>query len=113
MTPASQFENESSFPARVSILARLGPVVSLCTPLLGEAVCALLLMRVLEAMRHAEAAGIAAVTGGMAEANLTMTIALYFGLFVAFIGSQSLVGAAAVRKSAGNQVRTSRIQILE
>lgn len=61
-------------------------MVSLCITLIGEAICAVLLIRVLEAMRHAEAAGIAAVTGGMAEANLTMTIALYFGLFVGFIG---------------------------
>jgi len=45
-----------------------------------------MLMRVLEAMRNAEAAGIAAVAGGMAEANLAMTIALYFGLCIGFIG---------------------------
>jgi hypothetical protein len=36
-----------------------------------------MLMRVLEAMRQAETAGIAVVAGGMAEANLAMTIALY------------------------------------
>lgn len=83
--PASQIEADSS-AARVSILARLVPVVSLCIPLIGEALCAVLLMRVLEAMRNAEAAGVAAVTGGMAEANLAITLALYFGLFVGFIG---------------------------
>jgi hypothetical protein len=82
---ASQTEPGSP-PARVSILARLVPVISLCAPLLGAAVCALMLMRVLEAMRHAETAGIAAVTGGMAEADLAMTITLYLGLFFGFIG---------------------------
>ena len=86
MKPTSQIEGAHSFPARVSILARLVPVVSLCIPLIGEALCAILLMRVLEAMRHAEAAGIAAVTGGMAEANLAMTIAMYFALCVGFGG---------------------------
>ena len=85
MTPASQIEADS-LPARVSIFARLVPVVSLCIPLIGEALCALMLMRGLEAMRNAEAAGIAAVAGGMAEANLAMTIALYFGLSIGFIG---------------------------
>lgn len=86
MTPPSKIESEDSVPARVSILARLVPNISLCIPLIGEALCALVLMRVLEAMRQAETAGIAAVTGGMAEANLAMSIALYFGLAVGFMG---------------------------
>jgi hypothetical protein len=91
VSPISQIENEYSSAARVSILARLVPVVSLCLQLIGEALCAVLLMRVLEGMRNAEAAGIAAVAGGMAEANLAMTVALYFGLFVGFIGVVVLV----------------------
>ena len=86
MTPTSQIENENSSAARVSILARLVPVVSLCISLMGEALCAVLLLRVLEGMRNAEAAGVAAVAGGMAEANLATTVAMYFALFIGFIG---------------------------
>lgn len=54
--------------------------------MLGAAACAVLLMRVLEAMRNAEAAGVGAVAGGMSEANFAMTVALYFGVFIGFIG---------------------------
>lgn len=54
--------------------------------MLGAAACAGLLMRVLEAMRNAEAAGVGAVAGGMSEANLVMTLALYFGVFVGLMG---------------------------
>lgn len=54
--------------------------------MLGAALCAVLLMRVLEAMRNAEAAGVGAVAGGMAEANLAMTVAVCLGVFVGFIG---------------------------
>jgi hypothetical protein len=85
MMSSSQIEDASA-GARVSILARLVPLVSLCLPLIGEALCAVLLIDLLEAMRRAEMAGIATVTGGMAEANLAMTIALYVGVFVGFIG---------------------------
>lgn len=86
MTPTSQIESEYSSATRVSILARLVPLVALCIPLAGEALCAVLLLRVLEAMRNAEAAGVAAVAGGMAEANLPATVAMYFALFIGFIG---------------------------
>lgn len=85
MMSTSQIGDTSS-AARVSILARLVPVISLCLPLIGEALCALLLTRTLEAMRHAEMAGIAAVMGGMTEANLAITITLYVGVFVGFVG---------------------------
>lgn len=86
MTPTSQIKSEYSSAPRVSILARLVPQVSLCISLIGEALCALLLLRVLEGMRNAEAAGIAAVAGGMAEANAATTVALYLALFFGFIG---------------------------
>ncbi|MGZ8844187.1 MAG: hypothetical protein ACXW18_11030 [Pyrinomonadaceae bacterium] len=86
MTPTSQIGSDYLPPSRVSILARLVPVFSLCIPMLGAALCAVLLMRVLEAMRNAESAGIGAVAGGMSEANLAMTVALYVGAFVGFIG---------------------------
>lgn len=73
---------DTSPAARVSIIARMVPVISLCLPLIGEASCAVLLLGVLNAMRSAEMAGIASVTGGMAAANLAMTISLYLGIFV-------------------------------
>lgn len=85
MTPSSQIGSEHS-PARVSILARLVPVFSFSIPMFGAALCAVLLMRVMEAMRNAESAGVAAVAGGMAEANLAITIALFCGAIVGFAG---------------------------
>ena len=86
MTSEPQVANEPEVPSRVSILARLAPVLSYTIPMLGAALSAILLMGVLEAMRNAASAGIAAVAGGMAEADLAITIALYLGVFVGFIG---------------------------
>lgn len=54
--------------------------------MLGAALSALLLMNVMRAMRFAEAAGVGAVAGGMAEANLPVLVALYFALFMGLIG---------------------------
>lgn len=78
--------SEYSPPLRVSILARLLPLFSLSMSMFGAALCAIVLTRVLEAMRHAEAAGIGAVAGGMAEANMAITISLYFGIGIGFVG---------------------------
>lgn len=86
MTPTAQLSNAQTAPSRISILARLVPVFSYAIPMLGAALSAFLLMGVMEAMRNAESAGIAAVAGGMAEADLAITIALYLGVFVGFIG---------------------------
>lgn len=86
MTSEPQVANEPGVPSRVSILARLAPVLSYTIPMLGAALSAILLMGVMEAMRNAASAGIAAVAGGMAEADLAITIALYLGVFVGFIG---------------------------
>jgi len=72
--------------SRVSILARLVPAPSCAIPMLGGAVSALMFFGVLRAMRSAECAGVAAVAGGMAEANIAAIVALYLG---AFIGSSA------------------------
>lgn len=77
MTPTSQIDSAYSPASSVSIFARLIPIFSFCITMLGAAACAVLLMRVLEGMRNAESAGIAAVAAGMSEANLAMTVALY------------------------------------
>lgn len=91
MTPTPQVSDGQPVPSRISILARLVPVFSYAIPMLGAALSALLINRVLEAMRNAESAGIAAVAGGMAEADLAITIALYLGVFVGFIGIVAMV----------------------
>jgi hypothetical protein len=85
MNPTLQANNELA-PSRVSILLRLVPSFSYAIPMLGAALSALFLLGVIRAMRYAEAAGIAAVAGGMAEANLAVVVALYLAIFVGFIG---------------------------
>ena len=81
MTPTEQVG-----PKRVSILARLIPLSSYGLPALGAAVSAWLFLGVMQAMRNAEAAGIAAVAGGMSEANLAIIVTFYLAIFVGFAG---------------------------
>ena len=66
--------------------------MSYAIPMLGAAMGALMVFNLLRAMRYAEAAGVSAVAGGLAEANLPIIIALYFGIVVGFVG---LVGGIA------------------
>lgn len=75
-----------SIPTKVSILARIVPSFALIIGMLGAAVTALLLMRVMEAMKFAESAGIGAVAGGIAEADVVTMVALCLAVFVAFLG---------------------------
>ena len=71
---------------RVSILARVVPAFSYALPALGSAISALMLINVFQAMRHAEAAGIGAVSGAVREANLPIVISLYLGVILGFAG---------------------------
>jgi hypothetical protein len=66
---------------RVSILARLVPSVSYALGMLGAALSAAQLMRVMEAIRSAEATGISTVATGIAEADLPTIVALPGDLF--------------------------------
>ena len=86
MTPTPEATIGQSGSARVSILARLVPSFSYALPALGAALSALLFTGVMRAMRMAAAAGIAAVAGGMSEANMAVVIALYLAIFVGLIG---------------------------
>jgi hypothetical protein len=54
--------------------------------MLGAALSAILLMRVMEAISSVEAAGISAVAGGIAEAGLPIIVALYLAICVGFAG---------------------------
>src|SRR5437870_4925891 len=85
MTPV-ELRNEQSISSRVSILTRLVPALSYAIPMFGAALSAILLMGVMRAMTMAESAGVAAVAGGMAEADLFTLVALYFAIFVGVIG---------------------------
>jgi len=67
--------------------------------MLGAAVSAMLLMRVMTAMRYAESAGIAAVAGGISEATLAIAIALYLGIFVGVIGLVVMVVRSLIKTS--------------
>ena len=71
---------------RVSILARLVPSVSYALAILGAALSATQLMRVMEAIRSAEAVGISTVATGIAEADLPTIVALYLAICVGFVG---------------------------
>lgn len=73
-------------PSRVSVLTRLVPAMSYALPALGAALSALLFMNVMQAMRNAESAGIAAVAGGMSEANIAIIVSLYLALIVGLAG---------------------------
>jgi hypothetical protein len=73
-------------PARASILARLAPAFSYALPPFGAAISALMLLNVFQAMRNAESAGIAAVSGATAEANLPIVVALYLAVVLGLAG---------------------------
>jgi hypothetical protein len=83
MTPEGQIQTP---PTRVSILARIVPAFSYALPALGAALSAFLFINVMQAMRNAEAAGIAAVAGGISEANMAIVVALYLAIFLGFAG---------------------------
>lgn len=78
--------DEQILSQRVSIIARIVPAFSYALPALGAAVSALLFVRVMEAMRNAEAAGIAAVAAGISEANVAIIVTLYLAVFVGVAG---------------------------
>jgi hypothetical protein len=90
MTPQAKIPDAV---ARASILARIAPAISYALPALGAAISALLFMGVMRGMRNAESAGMAAVLGGISEANLAILVSLYLAIVVGFIG----VVVAAVR----------------
>jgi hypothetical protein len=73
-------------PTRVSILARLVPVLSYVLPSFGAAVTAFLIISVLRAMRNAEMAGAAAVAAGISEANVAILVCLYLAIAIGLGG---------------------------
>lgn len=75
-----------SVPGKVSIVARLIPSFSYATSAAGAALGALLFMGVMRAMRNAESAGIAAVAGGMAQANIPVLVGLYLAIVFGLAG---------------------------
>lgn len=79
-------EQTQTTPTRVSILARIVPVFSYVVPAIGAAVSAWLLLGVFRAMRNAESAGIAAVAGGMSEANIAILVTLYLAILIGMAG---------------------------
>jgi hypothetical protein len=81
MTPTEQV-----VPTRVSILARLVPAFSYGLPAFGAALSAWLFIGVMQAIHRAESAGIAAIAGGMSEANLAVVITLYLAIFIGLVG---------------------------
>ena len=92
MNPAIVPPNEMVRP-RMATIPRLLTMASYSLPALGASLSAFLLYRVLQAMRVAENAGIAAVTGGLAEANIPVLV----GLYAAIAGGFVTIIVAAVR----------------
>ena len=91
MTPIPQFPNEQTTPSRVSILARLVPSLAYVIGMLGAALTAVGLMRVMEAMRNAESAGIGAVARGILEADMVTLVGLCLAVFLSFVGMLVIV----------------------
>ncbi len=82
---ASLFNIQENQPRlRVSIIIRLVAALSYTIPLIGGALSSLLLMRVFQAMKTAETAGIAAIMAGMKEAAIPANISLYVAAVVGF-----------------------------
>jgi hypothetical protein len=96
MTPTSQFGDGQSIPLRVSIFARLIPALSLALPALGAALSSILFVNLVRAMRDAEHAGVAAVAGAMAEANIPLLVTLYLSILLGLAG---IVVVLVLRKS--------------
>jgi hypothetical protein len=92
MNPAIVPPNEMVRP-RMATIPRLLAMASYSLGALGASLSAFLLYRVLEAMRLAEHAGISAVTGGLAEANVPVLV----GLYAAIAGGFITIIVAAVR----------------
>jgi hypothetical protein len=92
MNPAIVPPNEMVRP-RMAVIPRLLAMGSYSLAALGAALSAFWMYRVLEAMRVAEAAGISAVTGGLAESNIPGLV----GLYAAIVGGFITIIVAAVR----------------
>lgn len=103
MSTLFQTVDEPPLPKSVSILSRLIPALSYAIPAPAAALSAILFINVMRAMRMAESAGIAAVSGGMAEATLPTLIALYLTVFVGVIG----IVVAVVRMSMSTATSTA------
>jgi len=76
--------DDSSTRKRVSIFARIVPALALIIVALGSAGTAFYIRATFWAMRDAEAAGVGAVAGALAEANLFVLIALYLAIVLGF-----------------------------
>lgn len=92
MNPAIVPPSEMLRP-RMATIPRLLAMGSFSLAALGSSLSAYLLYRVLEAMRVAESAGIGAVTGGLAEANVPVLV----GMYAAIAGGFVTIIVAAVR----------------
>ena len=77
--------NDAERP-RVSVLARVVPALPFMTVAIGAAAGALYVRNIFWAMREAESAGVAAVAGGLAEANLFVLVALYLAIALGLVG---------------------------
>lgn len=70
---------------KVSISARLMAAFAYTIPALGGAVSSFYMMGVLRVMSEAEAAGIGALLGGLAESTVPVLGSLYLGAFAGFV----------------------------
>lgn len=82
---------ENAAPLRVAVVPRLVPAFSFGLAVAGAGISALLVMQAFRALRNAEAAGIGAVTRGLAEANVPVLVALYLAIVVGAAGLVVLV----------------------
>ena len=70
---------------KVSIIARLIGALAYTIPAIGGALSSILLMKMFQALRTSESAGISAVMAGMKEASLPAIVSLYLAALFGFV----------------------------
>jgi len=78
---------------RISVVERIVPMIAFALAVIGGGITAFLLQQAFSALQNAESAGVAAVAGGTAEANVAVLTGLYLGILVGFVA----LGIAVLR----------------
>lgn len=85
MDAAMMNAQDEQLRVKVSITTRLIAALAFTIPLVGGALSSLLLMRMFQALKTNETAGLAAVMAGMKEASLPAIVSLYLAAFMGLV----------------------------
>jgi hypothetical protein len=90
---------------KVSVIERIVPALSYTIAAIGGGLSGYMLLRMMQALRKSESAGISTVMAGMAEANIPVLVALYLAVFVGLIGVIiSIAFQFATRKTSSSPI---------